>query len=59
MTTDSHIHHVVSHNYFLVYRASAVQKYNTTPESAYIPPGVVYMLTQEWCMPYMLTCSSM
>ena len=27
MTTDSHIHHVVSRNYFLAYSASVVQKY--------------------------------
>ena len=27
MATDSHIHHVVSRNYFLAYSASVVQKY--------------------------------
>jgi len=41
----SHIHHVVSCNYFLAYSASAVQKY--------IPLLSQHIyLTQEWYMPY-------
>jgi len=51
------LHHPLNHVTVAILVTNAIAK--ITSHFCSVPPEVVYMLTQEWYMPYILTCSSM